>query len=160
MRYARPMPTELLQSLYRPLLEEVTGLQLGEEGLRGQLDLRYGVLPFQIDHDPGAEALRVSVRLPPPAGGGHDFLIWCLALNAQYWDAKLALDEAGFLLVHADVDATPDSDVEVLRGALCDRIDTIAELIDEDLCGYLLDHDLGTPAQVERWRGDANLDGD
>ena len=100
----RGMPTELLRAIHGPLLEEVSGLELTDAGLRGELDLRYGLVPFQIDHDAEAEALRVSVRLPPPAGGGPDFLVWCLALNGQYWDAKLGLDEDGFLLVHADVD--------------------------------------------------------
>jgi len=152
----RIMPTELLRSLHVPLAEEVSGLSLGPEGLRGQLDLRYGLVPFQIDHDPEAEALRVSVRLPPPAGAGPTFLIWCLSLNAQYWDAKLALDEAGFLLVHADVDATSDSDLESLRSALIDRIDTIAELIDDDLCDYLLEHGLGTTEQQVRWRSETS----
>lgn len=150
------MPTDLLRALHAPLLDDVSGLELDDDGLRGVLDLRYGLLAFQIDHDPDAEALRVSARLPPPAGAGPEFLIWCLALNAQYWDAKLALDEGGFLLVHADVDASPDSDVEQLRSALIDRIDTIAELIDDDLCEYLLERNLGTPEQVKRWRSEAD----
>lgn len=150
------MPTELLRSLHAPLAEEVSGLSLGADGLRGQLDLRYGLVPFQIDHDPEAEAVRVSVRLPPPAGAGPAFLIWCLSLNAQYWDAKLALDEAGFLLVHADVDATPESEVETLRSALIDRIDTIAELIDDDLCDYLLQQRFGTPEQLVRWQSETS----
>jgi hypothetical protein len=149
------MPTELLRALHAPLLHDVSGLELDDDGLRGQLDLRYGPVPLQIDHDPEAEALRVSVRLPPPAGAGSDFLVWCLALNAQYWDAKLALEETGFLLVHADLDATPDSDLEQLRGALVDRVDTIAELIDDDLCGYLLERRLGTPEQLTRWQADS-----
>jgi hypothetical protein len=146
------MPTELLRSLHAPLLEEVSGLELSDDGLRGELDLRYGLVPFQIDHDSEAEAVRVSVRLPPPPGGGPDFLVWCLALNGQYWDAKLGLDEDGLLLVHADVDAAPDSDVDVLRANITDRIDTIAELIDDDLCTYLLERSLGTPQQLERWQ--------
>lgn len=150
------MPTELLRSLHAPLAEEVSGLTLCADGLRGQLDLRYGLVSFQIDHDPEAEALRISVRLPPPACAGPAFLVWCLSLNAQYWDAKLALDEAGFLLVHADVDATPDSDVELLRSALIDRIDTIAELIDDDLCDYLLQERLGTPEQLARWQSETS----
>src|SRR5688500_2223206 len=146
-----PMPTELLRAIHAPLLEEVSGLELTDAGLRGELDLRYGLVPFQIDHDAEAEALRVSVRLPPPAGGGPDFLVWCLALNGQYWDAQLGLDEDGLLLVHADMDAAPDGDVDVLRANITDRIDTIAELIDDDLCGYLLERSLGTPQQLDRW---------
>ena len=64
--------TELLEALHAPLLEEVSGLEHTPEGLRGQLDLRYGLLAFQIDHDDDAEALRVGVRLPPPIGAGHE----------------------------------------------------------------------------------------
>jgi hypothetical protein len=145
------MSTDLLRALHGPLLEELSGLELAEDGLRAELELRYGVCPLQIDHDPEAEALRVSVRLPPPPGAGADFLIWCLALNAQYWDAKLALDEGGYLLIHADLDATPASELEQLRGALIDRVDTISELIEDDLCEYLLKHRLGTPEQLSRW---------
>lgn len=144
--------SELLRTLRSALKEDVSGLELAEDGLRTELELRYGVCPLHIDHDPDAEALRVSVRLPPPPGAGADFLIWCLALNAQYWDAKLALDEGGYLLIHADLDATPDSDLEQLRGALVDRVDTIAELIEDDLCDYLLEHRLGTPEQLARWQ--------
>ena len=150
------MPTELLRAIHGPLLEEVSGLELSEAGLRGELDLRYGLVPFQIDHEAEAEALRVSVRLPPPAGGGADFLVWCLALNGQYWDAKLGLDEEGFLLVHADLDASPDGDLEVLKATITDRSDTIAELIDDDLLVYLLERNLGTPQQLERWMNDAS----
>jgi hypothetical protein len=150
----RVMPTDMLRSLHAPLLEEVSGLEITDEGLRGELDLRYGLVPFHIDHDSEAEAVRVSVRLPPPAGGGPDFLVWCLALNGQYWDAKLGLDEDGFLLVHADLDATPDADVDVLKANITGRIDTIAELIDDDLCAYLLERSLGTPQQLERWQNE------
>ena len=146
------MSTDLLRSLQAPLLEELSELELADDGLRMELELRYGICPLHIDHDPEAEALRVSVRLPPPPGAGAEFLIWCLALNAQYWDAKLALDEGGHLLVHADLDATPDSDLEQLRGALIDRVDTIAELIEDDLCDYLVKHRLGTPEQLNRWQ--------
>jgi hypothetical protein len=146
------MSTELLRALLGLLRDELSELELADDGLTAQLDLRYGICSLHIDHDPEAEALRVSVRLPPPAGAGADFLIWCLALNGQYWDAKLALDEAGYLLVHADLDATPASDLEQLRGALVDRVDTIAELIEDDLCDYLLEQRLGTPEQLNRWR--------
>jgi hypothetical protein len=148
------MATDLLRALHAPLAEEIAGLALLEDGLRGELDLRYGLVPLQIDHDPEAEALRVSVRLPPPPASGPDFLVWCLALNAQYWDAKMALDESGYLLVHADVDATPDTELAQLQVALIDRVDTIAELIDDDLCDYLLEHRLGTPEQLARWRSE------
>lgn len=150
------MSTELLRALQGLLQDELSGLELADDGLIADLELRYGPCSLHIDHDPEAEALRVSVRLPPPAGAGPDFLIWCLALNGQYWDAKLALDETGYLLVHADLDATPDSDLAQLRGALIDRVDTIAELIEDDLCEYLLEHRLGTPEQLSRWRTEPN----
>jgi hypothetical protein len=53
--------------------------------------------------------------------------------------------------VHADVDATPQSEIDPLRGALIDRIDTIAELIDDDVTSYLLERRLGSPEQLARW---------
>lgn len=146
--------TELLEALHAPLREEVSGLELTAEGLRGQLDLRYGLLAFQIDHDDDAEALRVGVRLPPPIGAGHEFLIWCLSLNADSWAAKLGLDESGFLLVHVDLPAPTDAEVDVLREDIVESIDDIAELIDDSLCTYLLERQLGTPAQIERWSGE------
>ncbi len=148
--------TDLLEALHGPLLEEVSGLELAAEGLRGQLDLRYGLVAFQVDHDEEAEALRVGARLPPPLGTGHEFLLWCLALNAESWDAKVGLDEAGFLLVHVDLPAPAEADVEQLRDEITEAIDEIAELIDDSLCSYLLERRFGTPAQLERWSGDAD----
>jgi hypothetical protein len=145
--------TELLEALHTPLLEAVSGLELLSEGLRGQLDLRYGMLAFQIDHEEEEEALRVAVRLPPPVGAGHEFLVWCLALNAQSFSAKLGLDDSGFLLIHGDLSAPATIDVDLLRDDITDCIDSIAELIDENLCAYLLERRLGTPAQLERWAG-------
>lgn len=146
--------TELLEALHEPLLEEVSGLELAPEGLRGQLDLRYGLLAFQIDHDDEAESLRVSVRLPPPAGAGHEFLLLCLSLNAQSSTAKIGLDESGFVLVHADLAAPADADVELLRDAIIESIDEIADVIDDSLCSWLHERRLGTPAQLERWAGE------
>lgn len=145
--------TELLEALHTPLLEEVAGLELASEGIRGQLDLRYGLLAFQIDHDPEDEVLRVAARLPPPVAAGHEFLVYCLALNAQSSHAKLGLDDSGFLLVHADVSAPEGLDVDLLRDDITGCIDAIAELIDDSLCPYLLERRLGTPAQLERWSG-------
>jgi hypothetical protein len=147
------MSTDLLRALQGPLLEDIPGLELTPNGLRAQLELDYGLVPLEIDHDPEAEALRVSVRTPSPVGAGPDFLIWCLALNAQYWDAKIALDEGGMLLVHADLDASPGTSLEQLRSALGARVDTIAELIDDDLRSYLRERRLGTPEQLARWNG-------
>lgn len=145
--------SELLEALHAPLLEEVSGLELQPEGMRGQLDLRYGLLSFQIDHDEDSEAVRVGVRIPPPVGAGPEFLIWCLSLNAQSWNAKLALDDSGFVLVHVDLPADSD-EVELLRDDIIESIDDIAELIDDSITTYLLEHKLGTPAQVERWSGE------
>ena len=89
--------------------------------------------------------------MPPPVAAGPEFLVWCLSLNAQSWEAKFGLDESGFLLVHADLPASSDGDIELLRDDITDCIDSIAELIDDSLCGYLLERRLGTPAQLDRW---------
>lgn len=147
--------SDLLTALHAPLADEVSGLERAEEGLRGQLDLRYGLLNFQIDHDEDAEVLRVAARLPPPVGAGPEFLIWCLSLNADSWTAKLGLDESGFLLVHVDLPAAAEAELELLRDDVSDSIDEIAQLIDEHLCTYLYERSLGTPAQLERWSGES-----
>ena len=70
------MSTDLLRALHAPLLEELSGLELADDGLSTELELRYGVCPLHIDHDPEAEALRDSVRLPPPPRAGADVLSW------------------------------------------------------------------------------------
>ncbi|MET0287474.1 MAG: hypothetical protein ABW352_23510 [Polyangiales bacterium] len=147
--------TDLLSALHAPLAEEVSGLENAEEGLRGQLDLRYGMLGFQIDHDEEAEVVRVAVRVPPPVGAGPEFLIWALALNAESWTAKLGLDDSGFLLVHVDMPAPAEAEVELLRDDITESIDEIAQLIDDHLCSYLSERNLGTPAQLERWSGES-----
>ncbi len=147
--------SDLLAALHPPLAEEVSGLEQADEGLRGQLDLRYGLLGFHIDHDEDAEVLRVAVRVPPPVGAGPEFLIWALALNAESWTAKLGLDESGFLLVHCDLPAPAEMEIEPLRDDVTESIDEIAQLIDEHLCGYLFERNLGTPAQLERWAGES-----
>jgi hypothetical protein len=145
--------TELLDALHIALVDEVAGLELLPEGLRAQLDLRYGLVTFKIEHEAETQVVRVSTRLPPPIGAGREFLIWCLALNAQSFRTKLGLDESGFLLVHADLSAPSEDDIEPLREELTERIDELAELIDDSLCTYLLERRLGTPAQLERWAG-------
>ncbi|HEX5659663.1 MAG TPA: hypothetical protein VFX59_20845 [Polyangiales bacterium] len=147
--------SDLLSALHTPLAEEVSGLEQADEGLRGQLDLRFGLLGFQIDHDEEAEVLRVAVRLPPPVGAGPEFLIWALALNAESWTAKLGLDDSGFLLVHVDLPLPAEPEVELLRDEVTESIDEIAQLIDEHLCNYLQERNLGTPAQLERWSGES-----
>lgn len=147
--------SDLIAALHTPLAEEVSGLEQADEGLRGQLDLRYGLLGFQIDHDEDVEVLRVAVRLPPPVGAGPEFLIWLLALNAESWTAKLGLDESGFLLVHVDLPVPAEPEVELLRDDVTESIDEIAQIIDEHLCNYLSERNLGTPAQLERWSGES-----
>jgi hypothetical protein len=147
--------SDLLSALHTPLAEEVSGLERADEGLRGQLDLRYGLLGFQIDHDEEMEVLRVAVRVPPPIGTGAEFLIWALALNADSWKAKLGLDESGFLLVHVDLPAPAEAELDLLRDDVTESIDEIAQLIDDHLCNYLLERNLGTPAQLERWSGES-----
>jgi hypothetical protein len=147
--------SDLITSLHPPLAEEVSGLDLDDEILRGPLDLRYGMVSFQIDHEEEAEVVRVGVRLPPPVGAGPEFLIWLLAINEESRSAKFALDESGFLLVHLDLPADAEADVELLRDDVTDAIDQIAQLIDESLVTYLYDNSLGTPAQMERWGGEA-----
>lgn len=148
--------TDLLEALHAALVDEVSGLELAADGLRGQLDLRYGLLTLQIDHEEELDHVRASVRLPPPVGAGPEFPIWCLSLNVQCYRAKLGLDDAGYLLVHADVPAPEGQEVELLRDELTERIDEIAALIDDSLCTYLLDRRLGTPAQLERWAGESD----
>ncbi|MAQ17746.1 MAG: hypothetical protein CMN30_23490 [Sandaracinus sp.] len=111
-----------------------------------------------VDHDPEAEMLRVSAAVPPPAGSGRSFLLWCLALNARYWDVKVGLDDRGLLLVHSDLDVDDELDIEVVAAQVIERSDTVVDLIDDDLVEWLLEHDLGTPAQRERW--EARLDED
>ena len=145
------MAQDLLLGL-RSLLHDVAELDTSDAGLIGSLDLRYGIVPLHIDHEPEAEAMRVGVRVPTPTTAGADFFRFCLTLNGQYWDAKVGLDEAGQLWIHADLDAPPDVDLAALRTAVVDRIDTIAELVDDDLCDYLLVRGLGTAEQLARWQ--------
>ena len=151
------MAMDLLPAL-RDLLKDLLALELSADGLRGFLDLRYGVVPLHIDYDREAEGMRVCVRIPTPPATGAEFLLWCLVTNGRYWDAKIAIDEEGYLLIHADMDAPPRPDLEVLHTALSDRIDTIAELIDDDLCEYLLQRGLGTPEQLARWQDQGEVD--
>ena len=147
------MATELLRALREKLSElpPVEDLTEADDGLSGVLRSGFGDITLRADHDPEAEAIRVSARTPAPPGAGHEFLIWCLALNAQYWDVKLALDEDGQLLVHADVDAEESAKVDTLSVALSDRIETMVQLLEDDLRSFLLEKRMGTPAQMERW---------
>jgi len=146
------MATDILGSMKERLEDDLTGISRTEEGLRAVMDSRYGEIVVRVDHDVEAASVRVSVVVPPPAGAGPDFLVWCLSINAQYWDVKIGLDDDGLLLVHADLDAEPSADVASLTTLVIDRVDTIVELLDDDLVPFLLEHGLGTPPQQTRWR--------
>lgn len=145
------MASPLLESL-RPLVEEdLDGITATPEGLRAVADARYGEVTIRIDHDEEAAAIRVQVSLPPPAGAGPEFLVFCLATNTQYWDVKFGLDEDGMLSVHADLEAEGAQADETLANDVVDRVDSILQLLDEDLAEHLLATGLGTPAQRARW---------
>lgn len=144
------MASQLLESVRELLAEELDGVSSTPEGLRAVVDARYAELVLRIDHDEEAEAIRVQTSIPPPAGAGPEFLVWCLSTNIQYWDAKIGLDEDGMLTIHADVEAgraTPPD----LANDLADSVESIIQLLDEDLAEYLLEVGLGTPAQRARW---------
>ncbi len=145
------MASRLLESLKPLLEEELDGVAATPEGLRSVADARYGEVTLRIDHDEEAEAIRVQVSLPPPAGAGVEFLVFCLATNTQYWDVKFGLDEDGMLSVHADLEASGTEADPVLANDVIDRVDSILQLLDEDLSEHLLASGLGTPAQRARW---------
>jgi hypothetical protein len=146
------MASALLESL-RPLVEEdLDGITSTPDGLRAMADARFGEVIIRVDHDEEAEAIRVQVSLPPPAGAGREFLVWCLATNPQYWDVKFGLDEDGMLAVHADLEANGSQADEALANEVVDRVESILQLLDEDLPDYLLTNGLGTPAQRARWQ--------
>jgi hypothetical protein len=147
---------DVLLALKSRLEDDVDGLAPTGDVLAAVTDCRYGELELRIEHEEEAESLRILVSLPPPAGAGRDFLVWCLSINTQYWDAKLGLDDEGHLVVHADVDVEEDPDEMASR--VLDRVETIFELVDGDLVEWLLEHELGTPAQRRRWRERPALD--
>lgn len=148
--------SSLFETLRDLLDEEIDGVALTPEGLRAVADARWGEVTVCVDRDedeqePDTIAIRVHVDVPPPAGAGQEFLLWCLATNTQYWGVKLGLDEKGMLCVHADLDATGPNAEEVLAADVLDRVESILQLVDEDLSDYCLVHGLGTPAQRARW---------
>ena len=145
------MASDLLRALKERTDDDLDGLTLTADGLSAVADIRFGEVTIDIDHDEEAGSVRVSVSVPPPAGAGSDFLVWALSVNAQYWDVKIGLGEDGELLVHADLDAEPDADITDLAADVVDRAESILELLDDDLTEWVLEHDLGTPAQRERW---------
>ena len=145
------MAKDLLGQLYDHMEDELDGLTITADGLVAVFDGRYGEVSVVILHDPEEEMLRVSAAVPPPAGAGRSFLAWCLSINAKYWDVKTGIDDAGHLLVHSDLDAEAGVDLEALAASVVERADAVVDLLDDDLVGWLLDRDLGTPAQRERW---------
>ena len=149
------MISALIEGL-RPRVEEgLEGVRLVDEGLVAEADARYGDLVIQVEHDTDAASIRVLTRIPSPAGTGSDFLVFCLSLNTQYWDVKIGLDDDGMMVVHADLDAEEGDDLDALAELVVDRAETIVEMLDGDVCGWLLPRGLGTPTQLERWRSRA-----
>jgi hypothetical protein len=146
------MPSEILGRLAERMQDDVDGITLTADALEAVADIRFGEVTIQFDHDEDANSIRVGVAVPPPAGAGRSFLVWCLSINTEYSDVKIGLDEGGELLVHSDVDADKDADLDELARVLVDRAESILELLDEDLIQWLLEQGLGTPAQQERWR--------
>ena len=144
--------------LYDQVEEDLDGVTLTPDGLRAIVDGRFGEVTVAVDHDPDAEMLRVSAAVPPPAGSGRSFLLWCLSLNARYWDVKVGLDDRGLLLVHSDFDIGEDTPLETIAAAVIERSDTVIDLIDDDLVDWLLEHGLGTPAQRSRWEARTDED--
>jgi hypothetical protein len=144
------MGTDILKALHERIEEDLDGLALTPDGLRAVTDARWGELTLHIDHDPEAATVRVSAAIPPPVGAGVEFLIWCLSLNGQYFDVKVALDEDGRLLVHSDLDAD-DMEPSDLATDVVDAAESVLDLIDDDLVEWCVAHGLGTPAQRQRW---------
>jgi hypothetical protein len=145
------MISELIGGL-RPRVEEgLEGVRTTEDGLVAAADARYGDLVLQVEHDLDAASIRVLTRIPMPGGTGPDFLLFCLSLNTQYWDVKIGLDDDGMMVVHADLDAEEGDDLDALAELVVDRAETIVEMLDGDVCEWLLERKLGTPAQIERW---------
>ena len=144
--------TDLLDELYQHLGDDLDGIQRTPDALRFLADGRYGEVTVVVEHDASAEMLRVSAAVPAPAGSGRSFLIWALALNSRYWDVKTGLDRRGRLLVHSDLDAPADAELSQTAVAVVERADAVADLVDQDLVDWLLEHGLGTPEQRERWK--------
>lgn len=146
------MEDDILQALVELMEAELSGLVATGSAMHAMLDARYGRVELRMDFDAEAESIRLYTAVPPPAGGGHEFLVWCLATNTLYWDVKLGLDDAGMLLVHSDVDLD-QADLTSTAEVLLERVAAMRELLDDDLVEYLLKHKLATPAQAQRWAG-------
>ncbi|MEM9068148.1 MAG: YbjN domain-containing protein [Myxococcota bacterium] len=147
------MARDLLSELYDEIEDDLDGLTVTPDGLCAVVDGRFGEVTVTVALDVEEEMLRVSSAVAPPAGSGRSFLVWCLSINAKYWDVKTGLDDEGRLLVHSDLDATDDADIDELSSAVVERADAVVDLLDDDLVDWLLDHGLGTPSQRERWEG-------
>ncbi|MBX3250884.1 MAG: YbjN domain-containing protein [Myxococcales bacterium] len=143
--------SDLLAALHRRIEDEIDGVTATPDGLRAVVDARFGEVTLCIDHDDDEEMVRVSAAVAPPAGAGRSFLVWCLALNGRYWDVKLGLDSKGRLLVHSDLDADEGVDPERLSEAVVERVEAVVDVLDDDLVEWLLERDMGTPDQRERW---------
>jgi hypothetical protein len=143
------MSEDVLRALMAKLDEDLDGLRFVDDALEAIVDCRYGELTVHIDYEPEVDSIRVAARVAAPAGAGPSFLYWCLAQNTQYWDVKFGIDEEGFLVAHADVDADPD--VVRLSTLVADRVESIVDLVDRDLVDWQLANDLATPAQRARW---------
>jgi hypothetical protein len=154
------MASDLLRALRDRIDEDLEGATVTPDGLRAPAEIRYGDVVVAIDHDLEAASVRIGVAVPPPAGAGGEFLLWCLGTSTQYWDIKIGLDDEGFLLVHSDLDADDDVDLGALATMVVDRAETILDLLEEDLVEWLLSHGLGTPAQRERWETRGKRDDD
>ncbi len=150
----RRMARDLLDRLHDRMNEDLIGLKRLADGLSVQVECRYSLITVRIQHDRDAEMLRVSTTVPPPAGSGQAFLLWSLGANAIYWDVKLGLNEAGLLLVHSDLDAHRGLDIDELASAVIERVETVVELLSDDLVEWIIGQGLGTPKQKERWAED------
>lgn len=145
------MARNLLDRLLDRLAPDMHGLVRTTDGLELATDARYGNVSVVIAHDVEAEMLRVAVAVPPPAGGGVDFLLWCMNQNAVYWDVKFGIDGRGLLLIHSDLDAHRALDIEDLATAVFERSQTVIELLDDDYVEWLLDNKLATAQQAAGW---------
>ncbi len=143
------MAEDVLGALQSRLEEDLTGISVVGECLEAVVDCRYAAVTLRIDHEVEAESLRVGAILPPPAGVGPAFLHWCLCQNTQYWNAKVGLDDDGYLVIHADLDIDPD--LSRLATLVVDRSESILELVEGDLVDWLLQEGFATPAQRSRW---------
>lgn len=73
----------------------------------------------------------------------------CIDHDAE--EEMVGLDSRGRLLAHADLDADEGVDAERLAEAVVERAEAVVDVLDEDLVEWLLERELGTPDQRERW---------